>query len=137
MAHTAGCKTWRGTGMDFGIRDMSSVHAAAAAGCALPCDIIGHLMREGFDLRAAAAFYLLYGTGMVTFVILPARHVRDALLRGALFGLIAYATYDLTNQATLRDWPWRVTFTDLAWGAFVTGTSCLVAYLVVRRARRT
>jgi muconate cycloisomerase len=46
VAHTAGCQTWRGTGMDLGIRDMSSVHAAAAAGCTLPCDIIGHLMRE-------------------------------------------------------------------------------------------
>jgi muconate cycloisomerase len=46
VAHAAGCKTWRGTGMDLGIRDMSSVHTAAAAGCALPCDIIGNLFRE-------------------------------------------------------------------------------------------
>jgi uncharacterized membrane protein len=96
---------------------------------------IGHLMRDGFDLGAAAVFYLIYGTGMVSFVILPAQRVRDALLRGALFGLVAYATYDLTNQATLRDWPWRVTLTDLAWGAFVTAMSCTVAHLVVRRRR--
>lgn len=94
---------------------------------------IGHLMREGFDFGAAALFYLLYGTGLVSFVILPARQVRDALLRGALFGLVAYATYDLTNQATLRDWPWHVTVMDLAWGAFVTATSCTLAHLVVRR----
>ncbi len=46
VAHTAGCKTWRGTGMDLGVRDMSSVHAAAAAGCELPCDIIGNVFRE-------------------------------------------------------------------------------------------
>ena len=96
---------------------------------------IGHLMREGFDLGAAALFYLVYGTGMVTFVILPARHMRQALLRGALFGLVAYATYDLTNQATLRDWPWAVTLADLAWGAFVTGMACATARLVVKPAR--
>ncbi len=93
---------------------------------------IGHLMREGFDLAAAALFYLLYGTGMVSFVILPARRVQDALLRGALFGLVAYATYDLTNQATLKDWPWAVTMADLAWGAFVTAMACTAARLVVR-----
>jgi muconate cycloisomerase len=46
LAQAAGCPTWRGTGMDLGVRDMSSVHAAAAAGCRLPCDIVGHLMRE-------------------------------------------------------------------------------------------
>ena len=46
VAHAAGCATWRGTGMDLGVRDMSSVHAAAAAGCSLPCDVIGHLFRQ-------------------------------------------------------------------------------------------
>ncbi len=97
---------------------------------------IGHLMREGFNFGAAALFYLAYGVGLVSFVILPAPRVRDAWARGALFGLIAYATYDLTNQATLRDWPWRVTLADLGWGAFVTAASCAVAHLVVRRARR-
>lgn len=97
---------------------------------------IGHLMREGFDVRAAALFYVLYITGMMSFVILPALNPRQALLRGALFGLIAYATYDLTNQATLRDWPWVVTMADLAWGAFVTGMSCTAAYMAVRRHSR-
>lgn len=95
---------------------------------------IGHLMREGFDLSAAALFYLLYGTGMVVFVILPARRVQDALLRGALFGLVAYATYDLTNQATMKDWPWVVTLADLAWGAFVTAMACMAARFIVRPA---
>jgi uncharacterized membrane protein len=93
---------------------------------------IGHLMREGFDLSAAALFYLVYGTGMVVFVIFPARRVQDALLRGALFGLVAYATYDLTNQATMKDWPWVVTLVDLAWGAFVTAMACMAARLAVR-----
>jgi len=98
---------------------------------------IGHLMRDGFDVGAAALFYLLYGSAMVYFVILPAHSVRNALLRGAWFGLVAYATYDLTNQATLRDWPWRVTLVDLAWGAFVTGTSCAIAYRLVLRKQQT
>ncbi len=62
-------------------------------------------MRDGFDLGAAALFYLVYGVGLVSFVVLPAPRVLDAMARGALFGLVAYATYDLTNQATLRDWP--------------------------------
>lgn len=97
---------------------------------------IGHLMREGFDLGAAALFYFFYGTGMVCLVILPSSKTRHALLRGALFGLVAYATYDLTNQATMRDWPWQVTLADLAWGAFVTATSCAVAHWVVLRTRR-
>jgi uncharacterized membrane protein len=95
---------------------------------------IGHLMRDGFDLTPAVLFYLLYGTGMVTFVILPAQRVQDALTRGALFGLIAYATYDLTNQATMKDWPWIVTLADLAWGAFVTAMACTAARFVVRPA---
>jgi uncharacterized membrane protein len=95
---------------------------------------IGHLMREQFALLPALAFYLLYITGIVVFAVwpaLPTRHTGAALARGALFGLIAYATYDLTNQATLRDWPWHVTVADLCWGAFVTaaaaGAACRAA----------
>jgi uncharacterized membrane protein len=88
---------------------------------------IGHLMREGFDPLAAALFYLAYLTGVTVFVVLPAADARRALARGALFGLVAYATYDLTNQATLRGWPWHVTLADLAWGAFVTASSAAAA----------
>jgi uncharacterized membrane protein len=94
---------------------------------------IGHLMREDFSIGPAVLFYLLYVAGLVYFVMLPASRSRDALLRGALFGLIAYATYDLTNQATLRDWPWQVTLVDLVWGAFVTGTSCAIAHRIAGR----
>jgi uncharacterized membrane protein len=90
-------------------------------------------MREDFSIGPAVLFYLLYVAGLVYFVMLPASRSRDALLRGALFGLIAYATYDLTNQATLRDWPWQVTLVDLVWGAFVTGTSCAIAHRIAGR----
>ena len=87
---------------------------------------IGHLMREGFAWQPALAFYLMYVVGLVVFGVLTGvergRSMRAAG-RCALFGLIAYATYDLTNQATLRDWPWLVTFADLAWGTFASGVA--------------
>jgi len=82
---------------------------------------------------AAAAFYVLYLAGLVVLVVLPATGASDALLRGALFGLVAYATYDLTNQATLRDWPWIVTLADLAWGTFVTAVASVAAYAALAR----
>ena len=89
---------------------------------------IGHLTREGFDPLAAVAFYAIYLTGVVFFVVRPAANARMALGRGALFGAVCYATYDLTNQATLLSWPWRVTIVDLAWGAFVTAISAWAGY---------
>ena len=88
---------------------------------------IGHLMRPDFDLTAAALFYALYLLGIVVFVVRSAGSTGQAFARGALFGLICYATYDLTNQATLVGWPWHVTLVDLAWGAFVTGSSAAAA----------
>ena len=97
---------------------------------------IGHLARDGFDPLPAGAFYVVYLAGVIVFCVLPSRRVRDALLRGALFGLVAYATYDLTNQATLRDWPWRVTLADLCWGVVVTGVSAAFARAVGGRFAR-
>ena len=88
---------------------------------------IGHLMRDGFALAPAIAFYLLYVLGLVVFSVragLDSGRATAAAWRGALFGLVAYATYDLTNQATLRDWPWAVTLTDLAWGTFASALAC-------------
>lgn len=97
---------------------------------------IGHLMRDGFDVVAAAVFYVLYLGGIVVFAVLPSQRTRTALLRGACFGLVAYATYDLTNQATLRGWPWHVTLIDLAWGAFVTALGAGAGHAAVQRAAR-
>jgi len=88
---------------------------------------IGHVMRPDFDLIAAAAFYAIYLAGMVAFVVRPAANGRSALARGAFFGLVCYATYDLTNQATVVGWPWHVTLVDLGWGAFVTAISAWAA----------
>jgi uncharacterized membrane protein len=97
---------------------------------------IGHVMRPDFDVLAAAAFYAIYLAGVVFFAVRPASDARSALARGAFFGLVCYATYDLTNQATVVGWPWHVTFIDLCWGAFVTAASAWAGHLAGRRWRR-
>jgi uncharacterized membrane protein len=97
---------------------------------------IGHLMRPDFDPLPAALFYVVFVTGLVVFVVLPAARVRRALALGALFGLVTYATYDLTNQATLQGWPWIVTLVDLCWGTFVTAVSGAAAHALVNRRAR-
>jgi uncharacterized membrane protein len=90
---------------------------------------IGHLMADKAILSAALIFYLLYMVGLVFFVVAPGMSMstREVILRGALFGLVAYATYDLTNLATLRDWPVFVTVVDLVWGTFLTAATSAVA----------
>lgn len=97
---------------------------------------IGHLMAPTANLLAAGIFYLLYIAVLVYFVVEPAlrvKKIKDAFLRGALFGLVAYATYDLTNLATLRDWPLLVTVVDLAWGTILTATTAGVSVWVARK----
>lgn len=85
---------------------------------------IGQLMRENFDPVAAIMFYVLFVFGLVVFASAPSwdstRWITP-VWRGALFGLVAYGTYDLTNQATLRGWSWIVTGADLAWGMVLGG----------------
>lgn len=105
---------------------------------------LGHLMAASVDWRAVAIFYPLYAAGLVGFAVLPALDSgrwRRAFVTGAFTGVLAYATYDLTNQATLRDWPWLLILIDIAWGAVVSGLSSgLAAGLTLatcRRASRT
>jgi len=91
---------------------------------------LGRLLLEKFEMAPAVLFYVLYVAGIVVFAVAPGLESgrwSTSLKLGALLGLIAYATYDLTNQATLRDWPWRVTVIDLCWGTFVTGTAAAAA----------
>lgn len=97
---------------------------------------LGHLMREGVNWPAAIVFYLLFVAGLVMFVIYPAvdRHQwYYALGAGAAFGLITYATYDLTNLATIKDWPLVVTIVDMVWGMVLAASVSLVTYLVAVR----
>ncbi len=93
---------------------------------------IGHLMAEQVNWIAAIIFYLLFIAGLVFFVIMPAvndGNIGKAVLFGALFGFITYATYDLTNLATLKDWPWQITVIDLAWGTFLGLSTSTLSYL--------
>ena len=89
---------------------------------------IGHLMAEKPNLVAAALFYLLYPVGIVMFAVTPdavsASWIKT-FTAGALLGLFAYATYDLTNLATLKGWPVSLALVDMAWGSLVTGLSAL------------
>jgi uncharacterized membrane protein len=92
--------------------------------------ILGDIMAVEVNLPAAAVFYLFYPIGLMIFAISPALKSGDlktAALMGALFGLFAYGTYDLTNHATLRNWSTSLTVTDMAWGAFVSGLTATFA----------
>ena len=80
---------------------------------------LGLLLSPAVNWGAAIVFYLLFILGLLVFVILPGLQsgsLSRTLLLGAFFGLVTYATYDLTNQATIQDWPWVVTLVDIAWG---------------------
>ena len=97
--------------------------------------VIGPLMADKPDLRAAVAFYALYLTGVCVFAIAPglkAGRPLVALGSGVLLGLIAYGVYDLTNQATLKVWSTRLSLIDMAWGALLTGVAALVGCLAAQ-----
>ena len=97
---------------------------------------LGDLLLPHFILAPAVAFYALYVFGLVVLVELPAlaaRSARHATIRGALFGLVAYATYDLTNQASLRGWPVTVTLADLGWGTVLSALAASAGFLAASR----
>jgi len=96
---------------------------------------LGFLLADQPNWWAAVLFYLLFVGGLLVFAIVPglqAGSLRRALLLGALFGLVAYATYDLTNLATVKNWPWIVTLVDMAWGAFLAASVSCLGYLAAR-----
>jgi uncharacterized membrane protein len=96
---------------------------------------IGGLLLEKFNMTAAFGFYLVFVVGVLIFAVLPALQAgswKTALLYGALFGFFTYATYDMTNLATLKGWSVTVTIVDISWGTLLTGASALVGYLVTR-----
>jgi uncharacterized membrane protein len=95
---------------------------------------LGHLLAPNVRWGAAIAFYAIYIAGLLILVVLP--HQRSPLLMvaalGAVLGLVAYATYDLTNLATVTRWPLSVTLADLAWGAFVTAVTAAAGHAYAR-----
>ncbi len=93
---------------------------------------LGFIMAPRVNWPAAALFYLLFIAGLIYFVVEPAiarQSAIYALFSGAFFGFICYGTYDLTNLATLKGWPLKVTLVDLAWGSFLCSLLGLVGFL--------
>ncbi|HSM40794.1 MAG TPA: DUF2177 family protein [Afifellaceae bacterium] len=98
-------------------------------------DRLGELLMERPNMGAAAAFYAVYVVGVVIFSVAPALKADSAahaLIYGALFGFFAYATYDMTNFATLRNWPLAVSLVDIAWGTVLTGVAATGGFLATR-----
>lgn len=96
---------------------------------------LGALLLDQFHVQPAALFYAIYIAGIMVFAVSPAMargRATGALARGAMLGLVAYSTYDLTNQATLRGWSISVTIADLCWGMFVTGVAASIGFSVAR-----
>lgn len=96
---------------------------------------LGSLMRDDVNLLAAGGFYLAYVGGIVFFAVAPALSEGAwgrAAINGALLGLLAYGTYDMTNIATLKNWPTVMSVVDMGWGTLLTGVSALAGYLLAR-----
>ncbi len=97
---------------------------------------LGYLMSPKPNLFAAGLFYLGYVIGILIFAIIPSLKegsLNKALLLGALFGVFCYATYDLTNWATVKEWPWFIAVIDIVWGSIVTMIVAGAGYLLGKR----
>lgn len=97
---------------------------------------IGHLLSDSMYIWPAVIFYILFGIALNVFVVLPALKNNtgylELLLLGLLFGMVSYGTYDLTNQATLKNWPWIVTIVDIVWGSCLAAGVSLISTFVTR-----
>jgi uncharacterized membrane protein len=124
---------WIATAITFGLADFLWLSQAAPR---LYRPLIGDILLDGVRLWPALAFYLIYVSGIVYFAVLPAlaqQSLTRAAVAGALLGLVAYATYDLSNHATLKVWDWRMTVIDMAWGAFASALAAGVGYAAASR----
>jgi uncharacterized membrane protein len=94
---------------------------------------IGHLLADNPNLIAAGVFYLLFVVAVIVFAVIPgyeAQSITRTIILGALFGMITYATYDLTNLATLKEWPLSVTIIDIIWGASLSTVTSVAGYYI-------
>lgn len=97
---------------------------------------LGYLMAANVNWAAALIFYVIFIIGVMYFVVLPALDAQSwtmALMRGAIFGFITYATYDLTNLATIRDWPLNITIIDLLWGTTLSASVSTISYFIISK----
>ncbi len=96
---------------------------------------LGDILATNLRIAPAVAFYAMYPIGVVAFAVLPALRAESPMTgatQALLFGAIAYATYDLTNYATLRNWNLQITLLDIVYGAFASGVAATAAYFAVR-----
>jgi uncharacterized membrane protein len=96
--------------------------------------VLGDMALESFRPIPGVVFYLIYAVGVVAFAVQPALATglwKTALFNGALFGFCAYATYDLTNQATLKNWSTFLSLVDIGWGCVLTAVSATIVFLIV------
>lgn len=124
---------WITTAVAFGILDAIWL---SQIGPKLYRPLIGELLAPAVNWPAAIAFYLIYVSGIVYFAVAPAldkQSLVTALINGAVFGFVAYATYDLTNHATMRVWDIRVTLYDMAWGTVASALAAGAAYGITQR----
>jgi uncharacterized membrane protein len=106
----------------------------STVGRALYWPTLGAVLAERVNVPAAVAFYLIYVAGILVFAVQPGLKAHSLLVAcgmGALFGFVAYATYDLTNLATLKTWSIKVALIDMAWGALLTAAAAGAAYLAM------
>ncbi len=97
---------------------------------------LGHLFADKISFGPAVIFYILYAFGLVYLILQPALksggNIKSIIVPALVFGLVAYATYDLTNQSTLKDWPVHMSVIDMLWGTVLTGLSCVLAMTVYK-----
>ncbi len=97
--------------------------------------MLGEMMVENVRILPAVVFYLFFPAGLMVFAVIPALRdgsVMSAFAAGALLGALCYATYDLTNYATLKNWTWQITVIDIVYGALVAGLCSAAAVYAVQ-----
>jgi uncharacterized membrane protein len=96
---------------------------------------LGHLMADEVNFTVAALFYLFYAAGILYLCVLPAFETGDwtkSMINGAVLGFLAYGAYDVTNMATLKDWPVTMSIIDVTWGAALTALSAVAGYFTLK-----
>ena len=96
---------------------------------------LGFVLSPDVNWPAAVSFYLIYIVGILVFAVVPAlekESLGSALLWGCLYGFFTYATYDLTNMATIKNWPLKVVMVDILWGVFLCSTVASMSFLIAK-----
>ncbi len=97
---------------------------------------LGYIFADNLNYAIGLIFYLLYSFGLAYLILMPHIHsasAMDIFVKGCVLGCIAYGAYDLTNHATIKNWPAIVTVVDMMWGTFVTGFTSLISYSILHK----